>query len=198
MRSDDGSAGNREKTLGRALEARGIGGALTPPDGVDVPALYREHAAFLLRVAVRLTGDRAAAEDIVQEAFIVAHRRRRELRSGPEVRGWLYRVVAHLVKRHRRGFSRRRRLGDALEHVAVPPQPAADEVIGERQACDRVRGIVLRLPFREREVFALYELDEMSGPDIAALLGVAEGTVWSRLSAARRRFRQWATEGGAT
>src|SRR5688500_588190 len=91
---------------------------------VDVGQLFVAHAPFLLRVVERLTGSGAHVEDIVQDVFIVAHRRRHELRAGDEVRGWLYRVASRSAQRHRRTMWRLFRLVDAL---TLSPTPTSSQ-----------------------------------------------------------------------
>lgn len=167
-----------------------------PSDGVavshvvDVGALYALHAPFLLRVVERLTGSGAHVEDLVQEVFIVAHRRRAELRDGDEVRGWLYRVTANLARQHKRSLWRRFRLSRAFEHEPLGAPPRPDELADRRERAASVRRAVLDLPFVHREAFVLVELEGLDARSTAALLGVPEGTVSSRLSTARRLFKE--------
>jgi len=159
----------------------------------DVGALFAQHAPFLLRVVERLVGRGPHVEDIVQDVFIVAHRRRAELRSGPEVRGWLYRVAMNRVREHRRSLFRFFRLKDAAQ--AEPRGPGAGsadatpELVMRREQALRIRAVLSKLSFEQREVFVLHELEELPAREIAALLDLAEGTVWSRLSTARKEFR---------
>lgn len=157
----------------------------------DVGPLFAAHAPFLVRVVERLTGSGPLAEDIVQEAFLVAHRRRRELRDLPEVRGWLYRVCANGVRQHRRSVWRRLRL---LGAVAAEPEPVnervPDEDAARRQRGRRIRTCIVALPFELREVLVLFDLEGESTRSVAELLGLPEGTVSSRLSRARAQFRE--------
>ena len=169
------------------------------PSVFDVAALYSAHAPFLLRVADRLLGGGAHVEDVVQEAFVVLHRRQRDLDPTGDVRGWLYRVVANLARQHRRGSFRRFRLSSAVGLEPVPPAPGNPHDATARLERGRaIRAEILRLPFDQREVFVLFELDGLSTREVAAFLQIPEGTVSSRLHAARSAFRAgWkATEGG--
>ncbi|HEY4221993.1 MAG TPA: sigma-70 family RNA polymerase sigma factor [Myxococcota bacterium] len=166
-------------------------------DVVDVGHLFVLHAPFLVRVVERLTGSPAQAEDIVQEAFIVAHRRRRELRDQPEVRGWLYRVCANLVRQHRRSLWRKLRLLGAVAAEPTAAAPVPDDVAARRESGRKIRACILALPFDKREAFVLFELEGESTRAVAALLGVPEGTVSSRLSSAREIFRAgWRAQEG--
>ena len=163
------------------------------PDTADVGRLFDAHAAFLLRVVGKLVGSPDQAEDVVQRVFLIAHEKRETLSGHAEVRGWLYRVAVNVARHERRSWARRQRLSDALSEVperAGPPDPGAEMEAAEAGA--RVHACVAKLPFEQREVFVLYELEELRGGEIAAMLNVPENTVWSRLRLARARFkRSW-------
>ena len=166
---------------------------------VDVGTLFVLHAPFLLRVVERLTGPGPHVEDLVQDVFIVAHRRRKELRDGPELRGWLYRVTSNKAMQHRRTLWRRFRLAKAVEVEPMGAGPAVpDEIAARRERGAQIRKAVLDLPFLHREAFVLFELEGLDTKAVAALLEVPEGTVSSRLSAARKLFRErWTRSEGA-
>src|SRR5207253_8431497 len=115
---------------------------------IDIRHLFVVHAPFLVRVVERLTGSPSISEDVVQEAFIVAHRRRRELRDVPELRGWLYRVCANLVRQQKRSLWRRFRL---LGAIAVEPPSTTidvpDTIAQRREEAMRIRRAIVELPF---------------------------------------------------
>jgi RNA polymerase sigma-70 factor, ECF subfamily len=166
--------------------------AVDAPTEIDVAALFVEHAPFLLRVVERLTGRGPHVEDIVQEVFVVAHRKRKKLVPGPSMRGWLYRTARNMAEHHRRGLGRFFRLKDAVKVEPQQAPPAADDVARRREEGRKIRSCALTLPFSLREVFVLHELEGMETATVAALLDVPEGTVWSRLSTALAAFRaQW-------
>ncbi len=157
---------------------------------VDVGALFDAHAEELLRYVHRLTGRREAAEEIVQEVFITAHRRRSELVAGTNLRAWLYQVATHHVRHHRRGLSRWFGLLDRFQaRVGSEPIGGPEEAAARKSDGRRIATCLQDLPPEQREVFVLFELQELGGPDIANTLGVSVNTVWSRLRLARARFR---------
>lgn len=131
---------------------------------------------------------------------MVAHRRHHELRAGPDVRGWLYRVASHKAMQHRRTLWRRFRLLGAISTETMGHESAtADDVVDRRERALRIRRVVLKLPFLQREVFVLSEFEELDMKTIAMLLDVPEGTVASRLHTARRLFRErFSSEGDGT
>lgn len=167
---------------------------------VDVAALFAEHGPFLLRVVERLTGPGPHVEDVVQEAFLTLHAKRWLLASTTPWRPWLYRVAVNLVQHHRRSFARRARLANAVEHQSAPTGlQDPHQVLDDRSNAARVRAAVMEIPLLQRDVFVLYEFEELTGQEISDLLGIPENTVWSRLRVARTAFKQalLRSDGGA-
>lgn len=165
--------------------------ALAPPVSptLDVDVLYGEHAAFVARVIVRMLGPGPHVEDLLQDTFVVAWRKRGQFDHSVAVTTWLFAIASNLCRRHRRGAYRLalfcRRLAEGPQHLAAP-----DAALERHGDVEVVQQTILTLPYRHREVFVLYELEGMDGPDIAAMLGVPVGTVWSRLHKARKTFEQ--------
>jgi RNA polymerase sigma-70 factor (sigma-E family) len=168
-----------------ALTAQGAGAA----DGL-VEALYREHAAGLVGLAVMLLGDRHSAEDVVQDAFIGLHRSLPRLRDRDKA---LQYVRAAVVNRSRSVLRARRRA--AVRRVPhEPPVWSAESAVIAGEDQREVLAALARLPRRAREVLALrYYLDLPDG-EIARVLGVSGGTVRSTASRAlaglARRLRE--------
>ena len=155
---------------------------------IDIDALYADHAAFLTRVLVRLVGDGAHVDDLLQETFLVAYRKRATFDGRSTARTWLYAIAARLAMRHRRGAGRfLRAIGLYADEPARAPV-APDEDLERARAALLVREALDRIPFKQREVFVLYELEELEGADIATLLGIPINTVWTRLHHGRKRF----------
>ena len=123
----------------------------------------------------------------------MAHRRREELVDQPGIRTWLYRVAVNLVRRQSRSHSR---YDNVLGHYAQQQnaRPAGPQAVVERAERGKlVHACVQKLSEKQREVFVLYELEELEGRDIAEILDLPLNTVWSRLRLARDAFRQiWA------
>ncbi|HEU0031667.1 MAG TPA: sigma-70 family RNA polymerase sigma factor [Kofleriaceae bacterium] len=155
---------------------------------LDIDALYAEHAPFIGRVIARLTGDGAHVDDLIQETFIIAFQKRATFDGRAKPRTWLYGIAQHLAMRHRRGVGRwlraLGRFGDEPVALAVDP----DRELDRARAAVVVADVLARLPFKHREVFVLYELEELEGAEIAALLDIPVNTVWTRLHHARKRF----------
>jgi len=166
------------------------------PDGpVDIGALFDAHAPYLCRVVHRLTGSAAAAEDVVQEVFMVAYRRRHELEDRKGIRTWLYRVAVNHVRHGRRSHARYQKLLDGYKRHPdrEPERDAPDDVTIRRERGERIHQVIGQLSDKQREVFVLYELEELEGAEIAQILDIPVNTVWSRLRLARAAFRKrWA------
>mgnify|MGYP002882449978 CR=1 FL=1 len=165
--------------------------AAPAPSSLDIGALYTAHAAFLARTVGRLIGAGAHVDDVVQEVFLIAHRKQAVVAEHPDPRGWLYRTARNVVQHHRRSIARRIRLAEAVGHEPDSGHEALQDEVMERQRHgDAIRAVVAGLPEKQREVFVLYELEQLSGDEIAQMLEIPSGTVWTRLHHARKRFKE--------
>lgn len=157
--------------------------------------LYEAQFGFVLRTCLRLGLPEADAEDAVQETFLVASRNLTRFREG-RLSTWLYRIARNVCF----GKLRRRRVRDALFSLWLPRDetaaPAPDALFSQREEARRVREVVTRLSPKKREVFALYELEGLSGEEIAERVGCPLATVWTRLHHARRDFERIAQKRG--
>ena len=142
------------------------------------------------RTACLILGNRADAEEAVQEAFLRAWRFRSSLSDVPSIRPWLYRVVVNSCysKLRREIPHRDRRAGDEpLAHVpAASGDPAAAAEQGE--VAETVLAALQRLPVSLRVPVVLRYYADLSERDIALAIGRRPGTVKSRLHEARRRL----------
>ncbi len=159
---------------------------------LDIARLYDDHGQYLHRVVHRLTGSAEVAEDVVQEVFLLAYNRRSELEDRQGIRTWLYRAAVNHVRHRRRSFSRYQGLmGRFEQHVEDAERDAGPDESASRSERGRlVHDCVGELSDKLREVFVLYELEELEGADIARILDLPVNTVWSRLRLARAAFRE--------
>ena len=139
----------------------------------------------LRRYARAMLGDRAAADDLVQDTLERAWSRFAQWRAGSDLRAWLFGIMHNLrVDQLRRGSLPTHSLDDdAFEVPTRPTQSDRLEVMDLESA-------LRQLPDDQREVLLLVALEEMSYAEIAAALGIPIGTVMSRLSRGRERLRQ--------
>lgn len=162
-----------------------------PGDPADVGALFAAYGDLVARWVARLGGPLVDVEDAVQEVFLVAQRRRPTLDGPARISTWLYRVTAKVVSHRRRKDRIRRWLGGSGADVAER-MPAADqspsEALEAREKLALVYRILDRLPERQRAVILLFEMEGLSGEEIAALMGAKVATVWVWLHRARGAF----------
>jgi RNA polymerase sigma-70 factor (ECF subfamily) len=159
------------------------------PAPLDLARIYRDHAADVTRWARRLRGPDADVEDVLQEVFLVAHRRLPEWRGEAKVATWLYAITVRVVQGHRRKQKWLRWLGVArLLPVSAPATPL--EAVESRRATAITYQLLETMPEAERSALILFELEGLSGEEIAAITGEAVGTIWVRLHRARARFRK--------
>jgi RNA polymerase sigma-70 factor (ECF subfamily) len=147
---------------------------------------HARHAAAARALAVRLTGDRAAAEDAVQESMLRVWRAAGKFRPG-NARAWLLRILARECWRQRqrqRGGERR-----AL-HASQTREYAAAEVFDRDDLSSSLRSRVSSLPALERSLLNLHFKDGLSQRKISAVLAMPQQTISSRLKNALSQLRK--------
>jgi len=157
--------------------------------GGSLPAeWFHRHFDVLWRLVARLGIAEHNIDDVVQETFIAASRRRADIRDGQE-RRFLIGTAVRLSSNHRQRAHVRREVqgGDRLE-LEASAVPDAECLLIEKDLRSRLEAALATLPDAHREVFVLYELEGFSTPEIAEMLGVPLGTVASRLARARSSF----------
>jgi RNA polymerase sigma-70 factor (sigma-E family) len=143
-----------------------------------VTALYAEHALGLVRLAILLVGDRASAEDVVQDAFLGLYRRWDRL---PDTSAPLAYVRVSVLNGCRTALRRRSRARQASSFTEPPAESAeARALLSEEQRA--VAGALRRLPERQREALVLRYYLELSEEEIARTMGISRGTVKSATS----------------
>lgn len=162
-----------------------------PGDRIGAEALFRAHATFVAAFLGRLGVPAAEIDDLVQEVFLVVHRKGGYEQGPAAPRSWLGAIAVRLARGRHRSAGRKREHGDepALQ-AAVSPTATPAEQLEARQALDRVQRALDTLDLEHRAAFVLYEIEGQSCQDIAGSFGVPVGTVYSRLHSARRRFLQ--------
>ncbi|MBI4577800.1 MAG: RNA polymerase sigma factor [Planctomycetes bacterium] len=138
----------------------------------------------VLALCLNVTGERGEAEDALQETFLAVARGLPAFRGDARLTTWVYRIAIRAALRVR---SRRRRTTFAPLEWDPPAPCAPDPLLGEELRA-RVAEAMGRLPAEHRVVLSLAALEGLPHADIAEVLGVPVGTVWSRLHAARTRL----------
>jgi RNA polymerase sigma-70 factor (ECF subfamily) len=158
------------------------------PTSPDFQGIYAEYFAFVWRLAGHRGIPSAALDDVVQEVFIVVHRKLPEFEQRSSLRTWLAGIVRRVVADYlaKRG---NRALAHAPEHELAVGAEALD-VLERKAALELLDALLAKMTEEQREVFVLHELEQLSGSEIAELTASNENTVWTRLRAARRIFEE--------
>jgi RNA polymerase sigma-70 factor (ECF subfamily) len=162
--------------------------------------LVELHAPRVARLSQRLLGWRddgaVSVEDVVQDVFVAALRRRQTFRGGEaELWPWLARIAVNRCRSHgRRSALWTRWLRRRGEDPPAPTAPSADGTAVRDETGRRIRETVQRLSPGDREVIVLCYLEELSIPQICQILGAKRGAIDTRLSRARRRLAVLLTE----
>lgn len=151
-------------------------------DAPSLDALYREHRRYVAAIALRMLGDVALADDVCQDVFVIALRKRHTLREPAAVRGWLARVAVREAGRALRRRRLRRWVGlDAVPdgaRIAPGASPAQQAELSRLYATLDTLPATLRLPW------ALRYLEGETLPRVAELCGCALATAKRRIAAA--------------
>ena len=151
--------------------------------------VYERHFDFVWRSVRRLGIRDAAVDDVVQDVFLVVHRRLAEFEGRSTVRTWLFGIVLRVVRDHRRTL--RRKPTEALPEVIPDAQGDGPmESAARREAAKVLHEVLDELDEDKRAAFILSEMEQMTAPEISAALGVNLNTVYSRVRAARKAFEQ--------
>ena len=162
------------------------------PDGDRKPfrEVYDAHARFVWRVLLRLGVPERDLPDAVQDVFVVVHRKLPEFDPRAKMTTWLFSICRRVASDRRQAAHARRELphGEPLDAPRDEAPPDAAALLDRQRARALLDAIVQRMPEEQRIVFGLFELEGMSGDEIAELLQVPVGTVRSRLRLARTMF----------
>lgn len=171
-------------------------------DTPDFEVEVLPHLDTLYRVALRLTGDPAAAEDLVQDAILRALKGWSSFRPGSNARAWL---VTILRNQFINGWRSRRRAPQQVDVESVPEAADGNNPDPEGQFFrnlmdDEVLAALESLPDEFREVVVLGDLEGLPYTEVAEALGIPIGTVKSRIFRARRilqgQLRRYAEDTG--
>ena len=152
---------------------------------MDIEELIDQHHATLYRYAYRLTGRVEDAEDLTQQAFLLAQQKVHQIRDPSKSRSWLFAVLRTCFLKNCRKRVEIPATGMAMEIDDIPKNmPVGDEIDSER-----LQQAINALPETFRLVLLMYYFEECSYKEIATQLEIEIGTVMSRLSRAKARLR---------
>lgn len=159
--------------------------------------LVAAHQRMVYTLALHLLGDRDEALDVSQEVFLRVFKTLSSFRGQSALRTWIYRIVINQARNRQRWWRRRHRgeqvslddhvhqYGDLEAKAEVLP----DRLLASKETAAKIWQALDRLPFDQRTALVLREVDGLRYDEIAYSLGVAVGTVKSRLTRARQALR---------
>jgi RNA polymerase sigma-70 factor (ECF subfamily) len=155
-------------------------------DRLAARELYDAHAPRVFRLAFRLTGDNDLARELTQETFVRAFGQLGRFRGESALSTWLHRVTVSVVSNAMRKVKRFRARETDLEEAEL----MASAPVSDADLRDKLHRAIDELPEIYRTTFVMHDVEGYTHEEIAAVLGVAEGTCKSRLSVARAQLRQ--------
>ncbi len=157
------------------------------------------HHRMVYNLSLHLLGDRDEALDLSQEVFLRVFRTLAKFRGQSALRTWIYRIVVNQARNRQRWWRRRHR-GEQVSldaHVekfgeleATNDASTPDRIFVRKETASRIWSALDRLPFDQRTALVLREIDGLRYDEIAFSLGIAVGTVKSRLTRARQALRE--------
>jgi RNA polymerase sigma-70 factor (ECF subfamily) len=159
--------------------------------------LVSEHQRMVYQLSLNLLNDHNEALDLSQEVFLRVFRTIGTFRGHSSLRTWMYRIVVNQARNRQRWWRRRHRAqqvsldqhiqdhGEMAETIDSGP----DRLVGQKQLGERIRVALDGLPFDQKTAIVLREIDGLSYDEIGFSLGIAVGTVKSRLARARESLR---------
>ena len=148
--------------------------------------LYEQHFEFVWRSTRYLGEPEASMDDAVQDVFLVAYRRFQDFEARSSPRTWLFAITLRVVSDHRRSRRRKTRLLDSVTRMSAG---SVSTPFDQTAHAERGRALLTALDGLSDELratFVMADLQEMSAPEIAAVLNVNLNTVYSRLRCARK------------
>ena len=160
--------------------------------------LVAEHQRMVYQLSLNLLGDHNEALDLSQEVFLRVFRTIHGFRGQSALRTWIYRIVVNQARNRQRWWRRRHRsqqisLDEHLRDYGDFPEQtdgaSPDRMLGRKELAEKIRVALEKLPFDQRTAIVLREIDGLSYEEIGFSLGIAVGTVKSRLARAREALR---------
>ena len=191
-------AAGSHRPLGATLDVSprprdGSATARLAPGAEDLfESLVTEHWRLIYRIAFRLTGNQAEADDLVQEAVVEAFHAFPQFQPGTRFDRWIARIMTHSFIDGTRRRRRRTVLslddGDTVEPADTTPGP--EETADRHELHDRIQSVLLELPKEFRTAVVLVDLEGHSYEEAGRIMGTPIGTVRSRLHRARLVLRR--------
>jgi RNA polymerase sigma-70 factor (ECF subfamily) len=175
--------------LGDGALIQGTGAPAASRPELNLAQVYAQHFRYVWRCLRSLGVREPSLDDALQDVFVVVQRRFPEFDGRAELRTWLYAIALRVGRKYRARAAREPQpLEDESERVE-PIAPGDTERVAESKQRLRFARLALgSLDDDKREVFVLARIEQMSAPEIAAIIGIPLNTVYSRLRLARDAF----------
>jgi len=183
---------------GHVLTTRDPSPALDLEAGADATAterrpasfveVFQAHAGTVMGLLRRLGVAQADVEDVAQEVFVTIHHKLPGFEGRSTLKTWVCGICLRKAKEYRRRTQRRRETPTAVEpvaHAAGGPEACT----AEHEWMVLLQRALAALPEKQREVFVLYELEELEMAEVARAVGCPRFTAYTRLHSARRKIR---------
>lgn len=161
-----------------------------PPDDVPFDEIYRDNFAFIWRSARRLGVEPSSLDDVVQEVFVIAHRRLPSFEGRSTIPTWLFGITLRVARDHRRARARKPLDAASEPDLLCESSPGPGERLERTEAIHLLYRILGEFSEEHREIFVMADLEQMPMSTIAATLDINENTGYGRLRAARRFFNE--------
>lgn len=152
--------------------------------------VYQAHFRFVWRSAKRLGVGNASLDDVVQEVFVVVHRRLPDFEGRSSLGTWLFGITLRVVRDHRRSAGRRDPRCEIDPDTLLTDDRDPGEHAEKAEAVRLLHALLDTMDDDRRAVFVMADLEQMAMPDIADALGINVNTAYARLRAARQDFEQ--------
>ncbi len=169
---------------------------------IDPNVVAERYRNSIYRYILRLVGDKERADDLTQETFVRVHRRLPELREAVALQAWLYRIATNICYDYFRARDQRQpalplvALGQDERSIVADEVPLrSDQLLEQNDMSDCVLRYLTELPESQREVILLHDLQGLTSPEIAQMLGLSIDNVKIRLHRARARLKTALTDG---
>jgi RNA polymerase sigma-70 factor, ECF subfamily len=163
---------------------------------LEIRTIYESHAKFVWLSLQRLGVKSPDMDDVAQEVFLIVHRRLDTFDRNTELTSWLFGICLRVAANYRR---RRRWTFEVPAGDSNDDRPstlvAADDLLARREERHLAERALGRLGIEKRATFIMFEVEALSCEEIAKIMNVPVGTVYSRLHAARRELERAITRG---
>jgi len=184
------AAGLRDRVAFGRPEPEPEARAVAAPTSKQLPAEFVEkHFTLVWRTLRRFGVPESDAQDAAQRVFLIASQRFERIEPNKE-RAFLFGTAIRVADKVRRSQARKPVVSESDPDAEPSPWPGADELVDQRRARALLDSILDEMSDELRAVFVLYEIEQMTVPDIAGLLEIPLGTAASRLRRAREQFRE--------